>query len=392
MDVTAMRCADTRHMFVFAAALLFMAYVAFAASLPTILVEKVDPQPVEPGKDLTIDITLFNRLTSEIGDFSVALDAGFPFIFKSSTDDLTRVNLCGGCKKQNKYFLSIDPAAVSGNYPVYVRAFSGGVDVRQKIDVKIQGKPNIVFSAGGEGLKNVTPNSQFPVLLNVTNIGSGQASQIKIQPDSTSFVSMGSSIKTLNTLNASETRQALFEFVAASSLEANSYLIPFRISYLDEQGNAINASQNLGLRVVNKGDINIQTVKIASSAGGSVVTAGQPFTAVVRLENVGKGNADFIVAEIDCPFGTKKAFLGQLKKDEDAPAVFDLMSANPGTFTCGLNVAYADDIGSHQFSDRFDVTVNRAGFSGAMLFALVGIAALAFVFRKRITALFGRKK
>jgi len=46
---------------IFVIASVFLINIAFAATLPAILIEKVDPQPVEPGRDFTIDTTLFNR-------------------------------------------------------------------------------------------------------------------------------------------------------------------------------------------------------------------------------------------------------------------------------------------------------------------------------------------
>lgn len=371
--------------------LLIFAGAAFAATLPTILVEKVNPQPVEPGRDLTIDITLYNRLSSDTGDFSVVLESGYPFILKSSTSDLSRVNLCGSCSKKNTYFLSLDSGAVSGTYPVFVKAFADNAQIRERIDVKVQGKPSIIFSTSTEGLSNITPDSQFSVVLDITNVGSGRAGQIKIQPDSPSFVVIGGSIKTLDTLNPNETKQAAFDFVVASSLEATSYSIPVKISYLDEQGNTLNSTQNLGVKVVSKGNINIQTVKVASSTGAAAVSAGQPFTVIARLKNVGPGDADFISAEMKCPFAEKKSFLGQLKKDEDAPVLFEMTSPSSGTFTCDINVFYKDDTGTHQLSDKFGVNVGAGSSPLGIILALLIIGGLVF-FRKRILAPFQKGK
>lgn len=378
---------------VFAIALLFAAQAAFAATLPAIIISKVDPQPVEPGRDLTTDVTLFNRETGDTGFFSVALDSSFPILFKSASDNLTNINLCGGCKKDFKYFLSIDSSAVSGIYTAYVRAFSAGSgEVRQKVEIKVQGKPNLIFSTESE-LGNVTPSSKFSVALDITNIGTGQARQIKIQPESSSFIVLGGAIKTLDSLNATETKQAVFDFVAASDLSANSYLVPFRMIYLDEQGSTINATQNLGVRVVNKGEISIQTIKVVASDGSSVITAGRPFTIIARLENVGTGDADSISSQLECPFSeAKKAFLGQLKKDEDAPAVFDVTSSRPGTYACNLTVLFEDDTGSHEFRDSFDVLVNPAGISAVAVLMAIAIIAGLFFFRKRLLAPFAKKE
>jgi len=375
--------------FIFVFAVMLSANIVFAA-LPTILVDNVNPQPVEPGKDLTIDVTFYNRQSGDTGDFYVTFDARFPIILKSSTEDFSKLSLCGFCKNSNKYFLSVDPSALSGTYPIFLRAYTGDVAIRQQIDIKVQGKPNLVFSADNK-LDSIIPDSQFTVVLDIMNVGSGQAKQIKIQPDSASFIVLGGSIKTIDMLNPNQTKRVDFDFVATSSLEATSYSIPFKISYLDDSGTLLNTTQNLGVKVINKGEINIQTVKITSNSGSPVVTADRPFTVVVRLENIGKGDADSVTAEVNCPFnGPKKSFLGQLKRDEDAPAVFDFVSPRPGSFTCDLKVSYKDDTGAHQFNEKFDVRVEPADYSGSVVLLLV-IIVVIFLFRKRIFSLFRKK-
>ena len=375
---------------IFVIASVFLINIAFAATLPAILIEKVDPQPVEPGRDFTIDTTLFNRQTSDTGNFKVELEYQFPFILKSSTEDFSSVNVCGGCSKKNNYFLSIEPTAVSGTYPLFIKESTGDTVVRQKVDVKIQGRPNIIFSTVS-ALDNITPNSRFTVTLEVTNVGSGQARQIKLQPESANFNVLGGSLKIIDILNATRTKEISFDFVSSSTLEANSYSIPFRMIYLDEQGSTTNSSQNLGVRVVNKGDINIQTIKVVSNTGSPIISTGEPFTVIARLENVGFGDADSVSAEISCPFAPdKKAFIGQLQKDEDAPAVIEMTSSRSGSFTCNLLVSFKDDTGTYQLSDSFDVTIASPNYFETIAFLLIIAGILAWIFRKRLP--FSKKK
>src|SRR3989338_1212220 len=354
--------------FVFA----FLLLVSVTLAYPTITVEKIDPQPVEPGRDVAIDITLHNKLTTGTGDFSTHLDAESPIILKSSSEDLSKVNLCPDCKKRNTYFLSISPTAVSGTYPIYVKLSSPSESTaRQKIDIRVQGKPNIIFSTDST-VNKITPNSQFPITLNIENVGSGQARQIQINPESNTFIVLGGSVKTLDFIDPLQTKQITFDFVSSSDLVATSYSIPFKISYLDEQGNIINTSQDLGVKVVNKGEIDVQTIKMASNTGSPTITAGEGFTLIARLENVGEGNADSITADIECPFnGNKRAFLGQLKKDEDAPAVFNLVSPGSGEFKCKLLVSYRDDLGNHQKEEDFSVSITPVNYMGLIIFLII---------------------
>lgn len=377
-----------REIAIIFAALLIFSSMAFAASLPTILVDKVDPQPAEPGKDITVDVTFFNKETRETGDFSVVFEASYPIILKSSTEDLRKVNLCGGCSKKNKYFLIVDSSAVSATYPVYIKVMSSGSEISQRVDIKVKGVPNLVFSTDSVGLDNVTPNSKFSIVLDVKNIGSGQARQIKIQSESTDFIVLGSAVKTLDVLGPNQTKQITFDFLSSSSLTANSYAIPFRFYYLDDEGNTINNTQNLGLRVVNKGDVTIQTIKIVSNTGSTLIPLNQPFTVVIRLENIGEGTADFISSDVYCPFSEpKKSYLGQLKKDEDAPLVFDMISKLSGVHTCNLTISYKDDTGSYTISDKFNVNIQSAEYFGMVVILIIIIVVALFIFRKKVPGL-----
>jgi hypothetical protein len=170
-----------------------------------------------------------------------------------------------------------------------------------------------------------------------------------------------------------------FDLFSASALEATSYSVQLKISYLDEQGNQLNTTQSFGLRVLNKATINIQAIKIAS-----VIKTGQPLTIIARLENIGPGDADSVTADITCPFSaTRKAFLGQLKSGSDAPAVFDFVPLDSGSFTCDLIIAYQDDTGGYKLSEKMDISIAKD--SQASIYILIPIAAvLLVVLRKRI--------
>lgn len=356
-----------------------------ASALPNIIIDKIEPQPVEPGTDISIDFRLDNKNSNEIRNLKTALLYGFPFIFKSSSNDLSDISLCKGCEKESTYFLLIDPTAVSGDYNITIKSSSEGSSVSKEIEIRVRGKPNLIFSAETKYLENIVPNSKFSAVLSLENIGSGKARQIEIKPDSSSFTALGSSIKTLSSVDVGEAKQVSFDFIASSSLKADSYAIPFKISYLDDRGNKLNNTHDLGVRVINKGEINIQTIKIASDSGSSSIASGSPFTIVARMENVGEGDADNINAVISCPFnGPKKAFIGQLKKDEDAPAVFNLVSTASGVFECDLNVFYEDDTGKHELKESFNFTISPPDYSGSVLILVILILAALFAVRKRI--------
>ena len=76
------------------------------------------------------------------------------------------------------------------------------------------------------------------------------------------------------------------------------------------------------MRVVKKAKIDIETVKITPTTEGALLPKpGDPFSLIVRLQNVGYGDADYTSLELQgCPLeGNNKAFVGNLKRFEDSP-------------------------------------------------------------------------
>src|SRR3989344_1778554 len=366
--------------FAIALAMSFLPSSAAAANLPRVIVESVTPQPAEPGDDLTVLVTLYNDV-AELTDARVELVALFPFVLKSSQYDLSTVTLCGDCKLSNTYYLTVDAGARSGTYQLFVRASGDGASTTTNVDVKITGTPTLIVSTATD-VQNIVPDAAFDVILGLTNIGTGTARQIRVTVNSSTIVSLGGSTQTVNQLGAGETAPVVFRLIASESLDAGSYTIPISLAYLDESGTAATAVQTLGVRVVNQGALNVQSITITNEAGSSYLVAGSPFMVIARIENVGHGTADYITAVVDCPFnGASQAFLGQLERNEDAPAVFNFVTTRIGAFTCTLNVNFTDDVGTHEVSRDFSVVVNTPDFSGALVLIIIVLIVL-FVFRK----------
>jgi hypothetical protein len=361
-------------------------------SLPQVTVGEITPQPVEPGQDLTIKVRLFNSFTTPMDNVKLSFVLPNGFAFKSAQYDFeSGITLCGLCSRENTYFFTIDASTVSGIYPLFFNAYNSNAEVAQQIDVEVNGEPNLVFTADATGLDVLAPDMQFSVQLDIQNIGTGTAHEIKLISNSDDFISIGDSIKTINRIAAKRSEETIFDFVVNNDLEAGSYNIPIKITYKDDLGSEFNTTQNIGVSVVNKAELNVQNIKIAPDAGGSTLTTGVPFTAVIRIENVGYGKAEFITAEVSCPFdGGQKAFLGQLKRDEDAAAVFNMVSNQAGTFTCSLVVDYKDDFGDHQLTEQFVMNIAGQSIVGAVVIIVI-IIIIGFIFRKRLMKLFGIK-
>ena len=356
------------------ALLVFIALAsAVNAAAIKVVVNDVTPQPVQPGSDLTLRVT-FTNVDSDFAHPSASVDLRPPFSLKTSTEDFENgFDICSFCSRTNTYFITVDSQASSGTYPVFIRTNGGEV---RTINVTVRGVPNIVISSAI--ITNVTQGRLFELPISVSNIGTGAANQIKVSSKSSDFISLGGSVSTVKAVPAGNSTAVKFFMIASTNIETGSYALPFELSYVDESGASYNTTQNAGVQVVNEGKLIIENIKVSSATGGEAV-AGQPASVIVRLQNVGYGKADAIESELSCGDQSSRAFLGQLKSEEDAPAVFAVTL--PQSTACTMTTRYADDLGQHATTNAIDVRVKGADFP--FIIVIIIIAAGAFVWYRR---------
>ncbi|MCX6816068.1 MAG: hypothetical protein NT120_04420 [Candidatus Aenigmarchaeota archaeon] len=345
-------------------------------------INSVDPQPVEPGNDLTLKIGYTNFGATQVR-MSSAIDLSYPFSLKSSTESFENgFDVCGFCSRTNNYFISVDPSAKSGTYPIYIRLSGTDGSEVKTINVSVRGTPNLILVS--EPIANITPAQKFDMNLELQNIGTGLAREVKVTTKSSDFIALGATIQTTEKVDPHDSSFLYFAMSPGQNLDAGSYNLPFEISYKDEQGNSYTITQNIGVRVVNDGLLNIESIKVASPTGGQTI-AGQPITVVIRLQNIGHGDANSIESQIVCDGQTSKAFLGQLKKNEDSPAVFDMTIQNGGKHTCTLTTKYSDDTGTKTMTNSFDINLKNPDFPVLPIIIVIIIAAIYYfkVYRKK---------
>lgn len=352
--------------------------VSVNAAAIKVIVNDVSPQPVEPGSDLTLRVTFTNGDGDFVDKVSASVDLREPFTLKTSTEDFSSgFNLCGFCSRTNTYFITVGTNAKSGTYPIFIRTNDGSA-VRT-VNVTVRGKPNVVLLS--ENPINSTPSEVFFMRLDASNIGTGIARQIKVVSKSSDFIALGSSVAILNSVSPQNFSVVSFAMTPSDSLKAGAYNLPFEINYIDESGAQYNSTQTIGVQVLNKGKLNIESIKVSSSTGEAV--AGSPVSIIVRLQNTGTGNAESIESEITCDGQIAKAFLGQLKRDEDAPAVFELTLPSGGKRQCSLTTKFLDDSGSHTAVSAFDISLKNPEFPTGIVVIIIIIGGAYYYFRVR---------
>lgn len=348
-------------------------------------IEEVSPEPVEPGEDVTVKIRLENTGGSNARNVRVTFDAAYPFKFKTKERSDKGITLCAGCSRDNTYYLKVDEEAVTGIYPLNFNAFIGNIQIifDKKVNINVRGRPELVFEA--RTIDQIPPNSKFTSMVTVSNVGTGKARVITIEPQATEFIVLGNNVKTIDTLNPDESLMVPYQFTTSENTIPDVYNIPLMFTYLDEDGEKHTTDRSLGVRVISAADLNLQSVKTVGYGKDKVPREGKPFSIIVRIENVGYGDADYTELELECPFkGNLKAFVGNLEKDEDSPAAFELTGA-AGYYQCPLSMKYRDDRGWHETKQVIDVQVYNNGLKTILIAAgiLAALIVIIILFRRR---------
>ncbi len=351
-----------------------------------ILTSDVSPNPVEPGADLTVNVKLVNQGDFEANIGRLEILAQRPFIFKSSQLSLENIRICRGCSYTRTLYFTMASDAVSGTYAFTLLAKSDSFSVPHTVEVKVVGRPNLgVEVLEGGRIDSIAPNGRFNVTLAVKNRGSGIAKEIVLSSSSADFIPIGSGSFFLDSLMPGSIRLLTVDFAASQRLEANSYTIPLSVAYKDEVGNIMASNSSIGVKVINAGELDIQSVKIAGPSGETEIYEGQPFFVVVRVENIGYGDATSITGEMGCPFGSgRKGFLGKLEREEDAPMVFDMRAEKAGIFECTVNVGYRNDIGEMKLAEKIPVAIEKRPPEYSLIIMIVIIAVAVILYLSRM--------
>lgn len=348
-----------------------------------LLLEEVTPEPVEPGQDVTVKIRILNKGGEAAKNVSVKLHADNPFYLKTTSEDPTQVNdLCIGCSMDNTYYLTVDADAKSGLYPLTFDIIEEDFTKNplKTVDIKVVGKPQVILQTESvEG--SVSPGDTFRINFTLDNIGTGIARNIRISPDSERIMMLGSNIRVINEIQPGKKVSFTSEFTTKEELKPETYTFPVDLQYSDEQSASYADTFQLGTRVLDKADIGIQSIKITPSMPS---TSDQVHLEGI-IENTGGGEANDVTVELIKENKRNKAFLGQLKADDDAPFYFDMKPEESGINKVRLKISYRDDFGSHEFERTLEQEVlepkNNLFYVLAVLFVVA--VGLGYYFYRR---------
>jgi hypothetical protein len=107
----------------------------------------------------------------------------------------------------------------------------------------------------------------------------------------------------------------------------------------------------------------------------------------MRIENSGTGEARSVKVNLDAPFkGTRTAFLGKIKTDDDAPGVFTFYAEKGGDVPYSANIEFEDDLGVRTVTEPLNLYVrspNKNGMAAPVIVTLPIIAAGVYYIHRR---------
>jgi hypothetical protein len=193
-----------------------------------VVVDHITPEPVEPGQEVTAKLRVSNDGGATADAVSLSVKSEFPFYVKTKSSTLGETSsLCVGCSLESTFYLAVDPAAISGAYPLDLEIHTGDAVIMpsETLTIQVRGTPDLVMEAKPYP-KPLEPNDHFDYALSLENIGTGTARNIKITSDSSSFVLLGSGIVTLDELHAGAHEELLLPFQISESLIPDTYTVP----------------------------------------------------------------------------------------------------------------------------------------------------------------------
>lgn len=148
-----------------------------------IVLDKLSPQPVEPGQDLVLSIMLINEF-NEIDNVKLTIQPDSPIILKNDNDRIINIGkmIKFGAVVET-YSLHIDPLAVSGAYEVEFQVLWLSNDQQRKtnktFNIMVRGVPQLAISNIIIEPETISPGGNFNLNISVSNNGTGIAGAIR---------------------------------------------------------------------------------------------------------------------------------------------------------------------------------------------------------------------
>jgi len=238
----------------------FLLNVSYAAANLQIVVDEITPLPVEPGEDMTIKARIENIGDASAENIIVERVYDFPFRLEYELQEEVNIGRLGmGNSKDLTFYISVSPKAKTGVYPLTFNIKEGITTKSQEFLINVVGKPDIIFDVNSIE-KNIIPGTPFEANLELSNIGTGNARNIKISSNYENFAFKDSSIVFVDNLKSQESENLSFNILIDSGVEAGLYQIPITIDMIGENGQSYTSTQKLNVNVIDSAEVTLKDI------------------------------------------------------------------------------------------------------------------------------------
>jgi hypothetical protein len=294
------------------------------------------------------------------------------------------------------FHFRVDAKAESGIYQLeFTIKDRNGTSFSRRIPIRVEGNPDLVLigteilpvNKDNSSSGAIVPGQEFYLRTAVKNAGNGDAKNVRVMlnfNNSSPLIPLEDNVRFVENLSAGSSENLSFKLLLGSNADVQPYKIPLRITASNNTETfQIDKVQEIGINVLNRAKIDISSLKFDPG----MPVKGQQVSMIVRLENVGEGEASSVKARLEGleGSGSTGAFLGRLEKDDDAPVVFTFVPEKAGEQAVTLLIEYEDDFGAHRLREDLTFSVDRQ--KGSILPIVLGavliLAAAVFYMKKK---------
>jgi hypothetical protein len=191
----------------------------------------------------------------------------------------------------------------------------------------------------------IYPGDSGSVTLNVKNNLNNDLTDVSVMLvlNNLPFTTVGSSEK-IKDINEGDSEKFTFTIKASTDAVPGDYSIPYKITYLDSNGNNVVENGTFGLRISAKTELDFS----AEARGATINTAvvGQQGKVSLNIINKGLGKIKFVSVQIfpngfDLTSGDDKVYIGTIASDDSDTATFDVIFKSQ-TPVLSATVSYKD--------------------------------------------------
>jgi hypothetical protein len=240
-------------------------------------------------------------------------------------------------------------------------------------------EPHSSIEVSYEAPDKITPGEEFNLGLTIENKGDTiYHIDTIVGGDRESLLSKSPDNIHIEELATGESELIQMTFVSNKDLATGLYSIPITLKYEGLDGQPKAQTEFVPVEVNGLAKLNIASLKIEPQNPRK----GEEITIEARIENVGDDDAENTKLVLDSELeGFKTAYLGELEKDDDSPAIFTLRAATAGEVINTLILTYEDDFGEHDLTEEIIFNISENNNQNIQMLSIGLLVAFVFVIR-----------